>query len=229
MARRKQSNMAGMIDDLRAQWDQVINDGEIALANLAQAEQDMLATREIALRDPVDNAEWEAQYEKIVNVNATVYALRSAIDTVRGWLNSATSWIPGMSGLAGLSLQHVAKRGGNLKAIPVVAGLTVAGMIALVTRIGLIASAASAFVTYLLTKDSKQEQQQQQTQFYVDQGLDPEKAAEQARKDVTAQTQQETGYQFTTTLNKLFLYGGLGALAVFLLPEMMRGYRSVKK
>lgn len=209
--------MNGFIDDMRDQWAQVVADGEIALANLYAAETELYNAQPLAMRDPDDAAEWQAQYDKISGVRETVDALKNAIATVRGWLSSASSWIPGLSGVPAQAMA----RGGNLKALPVIAGLTVAGLIALVTRISLIAAAASAFVTYLSVKDNKMQFQNDQARLYMEQGMTPEQAAEQARRDVTAQAQSETGYQFTAGINKLFLYGGLAALAVTMLPQFL--------
>lgn len=214
--------MNGFIDDLREQWVQVVNDGEVALANLAQAEQDLLASRDLAYNDPTDWEEWQSQYAKISTLQSTVESLQSAVNTVRGWLDSASTWLPGLSGVAIMGAQRAASKSDKLGAVPVIAGLTVAGMIALVTKISLVAAAAAAFVTYLYAKRDKAGLQQEQTQFYIEQGLPPEKAAEQARRDVTTQAQQETGYQLTAGINKVFLYGGVAMIALTMLPDLIR-------
>lgn len=228
MARKRGGNMAGIIDDFRAQWAQVIADGETALANLYAAESELLGSQGIAMQDPKDAEEWQAQYDRVTGIRETVDALSSALDTVKGWYNSATSWIPGLSGMATMGATRALAGVGKaerLNAVPVIAGLTVAGMIALVTKISLVASGAAAFVTYLLTKNDLTEYQSDRYQAYVDSGMSPEAAAEQSRKDTTTQAKTTTGYEFVSGINKLFLVGGVAALAVFFLPDMLRRAR----
>lgn len=87
---------AGVIDDLRAQWDAAIARYRQARADLENNESQLYAMHDqvMAAGDPADIAEWQAQEKRVIGAQVTLDKLESMATTVSnawGYVTSAPS------------------------------------------------------------------------------------------------------------------------------------------
>lgn len=211
------------IDELRAQWSAALADYRVAVANLDAAESALYASYDIAAADPVDLEEWQAHYARVNAIKSTTEAAANVASTVSSWWNSFTDTF----GLSGAKRKGLASSAGlgNI-AIPA-AVLSVTAFVALVARISLIASAITAFVTYLIAKrDTAKDIGARANQIMNDsaQAGRPVSAAEAsqiAMNEATAAAQSSTGYSFITGLNRVLMIAALLVAGIFVVPKLL--------
>ena len=221
--RRGLFGVSGIVDDLRAQWDKGIADFQSAREQLTAAESQLYDVHPIAKEDPADLAEWQRLFDKVNLQMSVMDSAANAVSTVAGWFASATSWIPGMSGM---------RRDGALGALglaPFALPITLGGLLALTAGAVAAIAGVSSFVTYIATKSNRLAEMrpyiQTRTQELIDIGVPPERAATQAfneaNKAASDEARETSGFGFGGTIRTVMLWGAVIAIAVFVAPKLI--------
>jgi hypothetical protein len=208
--------MHGIIDDLRAQWNDAIARYRQAKADLDNNESQLYAVHEMAAADPVDLKEWQAQFNAVNAIKSTIDSLEHMASIV----SNAWGALTGAFGLSGRQLRRQGALGAVGIAPLIPAGITVAAFLALVWRVAAIAASLGAFVMYMVNKNDKATWIGSRTDALIAVGVDPEKASTIARKEATDAASTETGYQFITGLKGAITLALITLGVLFVLPQL---------
>lgn len=210
------------MDTLRAEWDSAVAQYRAAKASLDSAESQLYAWHDYAQNDPVDAEEWQSNFNRLNAIKSTVDSLESIVASISG----AWGWTRETFGLSGR--KGALKTLGAVGAAPIViAGMSVTAFLVLVGKIAAVAAAIYAFVAYLQTKQQLDAQGFYGTtyQALVDEGIDPARASELARKAVTDTASTSAGYTLATEVRKMVMWAALGISAAFVLPKLLESRR----
>jgi len=221
--RRGLFGVSGIVDDLRAQWDQGIADFQSAREQLTAAETQLYNVHPIAQEDPADLAEWQRHFDKVNLSMSLMDSAANAVSTVADWFAQATSMIPGLSGM---------RRDGALGSLglaPFALPITLAGVLSLTAAAVAAVAGVSAFVTYLATKNSRLTEMQpyidKRTQELVASGVAPERAGtiafNEANRAASDEARETSAFGFGATIRSVALWGGIIAIAVFVAPKLI--------
>jgi len=221
--RRGLFGVSGIVDDLRAQWDRGIADFQSARERLTAAESRLYDVHGIAKEDPSDLAEWQRLFDKVNLQMSVMDSAANAVSTVSSWFASATSWIPGMSGMQ--------RQGalGSLGLAPFALPITLGGLLALTAGAMAAIAGVSSFVTYIATKSNRLSEMQpyieKRTQELIDSGIAPDRASTQAfdeaNKAASDEARESSGFGFGATIRTVALWGGIIAIAIFVAPKLL--------
>ena len=204
--RKQLFGVGNLVDDARAQWDSAIVQFQNARAQLDTSAQQLSANYALAARDPTDLEEWARLENRVTALMIAMDAVASSVSTVADWWRSAT----GFFNLAGMKKQGVLGALGLIPAFPI----TVGALLAFVSSASVLVPAVAVFVTYLVMKRDRVQQ-------LIDAGIDPLKATEAA----TEEAQKTSGYTFGARLEKIVMWSALGLVAMFVLPQLLKGVR----
>lgn len=95
-------NDTGVISQFVAKFNETTAELDAKIADLAAAQQRLLAVQSIAQQNPDDYAEWQSAYDKAAAMNSVIQTAQNSVAQLQDWWASAKSAI-GLSGAAGLA------------------------------------------------------------------------------------------------------------------------------
>lgn len=228
---RGYAGLSGIVDDATASWDAAVSDFREKENQLNAAERQLLDAAPQAQQDPDDAAEWRRLMNRILAMQSTLETMHAAIDTgVRWWdaavggtadvMEKTADWwtsfkkqIPGLSGL------H------QIGAIQVALPISLGALAAAAATMAAIAASVAGFITYLSMKGADLSNLDSDVTQLRDAGASEPEIQTYVRDRTRAASksaQEKASYSLTGDLSKIAMWIGLGLLAVFVLPQVMK-------
>lgn len=211
------SGVSGIKDD----WLNAIRDFQLQRQQLDVAESQLYDWYSTAEQDSDDLAEWNRLFSRVNASKSAMDGIANAVQTASEWFQTATGWIPGLSGARQQGLM------GSLGiAIPAFSiGLT--SLIAIIGGAAAIIASVSGFIVYLATKRDRMSAMESyianRQEQLVDGGMEFDQASQQAyreaREIATEQAQEESGYSIAGRIERVLIWGGAIAAALYLIPK----------
>src|SRR5574340_744724 len=98
------SSDTGIIASFQQKFQDAVNALDAKVTELNDTEAALFAVQLQASLDSSDQAEWQAQYNKVIAAQPTVQAAQNAVNEVSNWWNGIKSYFTGLAGMAGLGL-----------------------------------------------------------------------------------------------------------------------------
>lgn len=214
------AGLGGPIDDAKAAWDAKIREFQDARNALATAEMQLYDVR-ASITDSEDAAEWQRLLDKVIGQQTAMDAVAGAVSTAADWFNSATDWIPGLSGKNGLA----GTLGIALPALPI----SLAALVGLIAAAVAIVGSVGAFLSYLASKNrimnDSTDYVTDRTEQLIDAGVDPQAASTQAfneaREFASNAAKDQSNYSFGASAEKIAMWIGIAAASAFVLPKLL--------
>lgn len=222
--RRNLFGVSGIVDDLRAQWDQAIRDFQSQRVALDAAETALYQVRE-SLTDEADLAEYERLLSQVIARKSAMDTIAGAVTQVSDWFQTAKGYIPGMSGMRRGMLGSL----GLGPAFPVTIGV----MLAMIGAASAITASVASFITYVFAKRDRLSQVQDyvpaRTEALIAAGMEPQAAAAQAyneaNEQATAQAKDDSQHNFGLSMERVAMWTAVAVVAAFVAPKLLERWK----
>lgn len=221
---------SGIIDDARAAWTAAVADFQEKENALIDAERQLFNVAPATQDDPQDAAEWQRLMNEIQAMQVTLETVHTALASItESWTDFGT-WVtkipePLYEDLIpeGALLSGVRNRA--LGAAQFIVPISLGALAAATATMAAIAASVAGFITYLSMKgDELADLSRDVDQMRKAGAKEPEIQAYVRERTAAASksAQERANYSFTGDLAKIAMWIGIGLLAVFALPPILK-------
>ena len=228
---------SGIVDDASAAWDAAVADFRQRENELDAAERQLLDAAPQAQGDPVDAAEWQRLMNRILAIRATLDTIHSTLDSLtQGWTDFG-QWVTAIPEPLldefipeGALLSGVKNR--KLGAAQFIVPLSLGALAAAAATMAAIAASVAGFLTYLNMKGADLENLDSDVEQLRKSGATEPDIQRYIKERTTAASksaQERASYSLTGDLARIAMWIGVGLLAVFVLPPLLKQLPGAKK
>jgi hypothetical protein len=220
----------GIVDDASAAWDRAVADFRQKEIALVEAERTLFNAAAQAQSDPVDAAEWQRLMNDIQAMQVTLETVHSALASItQGWTDFG-EWVtripePVADELMAEGSLLSGVRNSRLGAAQFILPISLGALAAATATMAAIAASVAGFLTYLSMKGADLENLESDVEALRATGATEPEIQTYVRKRTQAATesaQNKANYSFTADIARIAMWIGIGLLAVFVLPPVLK-------